>query len=102
MPRRAPSRLHPPFTLFLDRSAFDLSLCPKIGVASEDHRLTAPPMHFPQTCSVRTRIRREMTSPGGGGSAGEAFLTLTQRNRVFGATHATAHIGRGSDPGAIS
>ena len=29
----------------------------KSGAAAEDHRLTAPPMHFPQICSVRARIR---------------------------------------------
>jgi len=42
---------------------------------AEDHKLTAPPMHFPQICSVRRRIRLEGTSPAGG-SAGHALLTL--------------------------
>ena len=76
------------------------------GAAAEDHELTAPPMHFPQICSVGTRIRLEVASPGGG-STGYASLTLvcrprigaTQRKRVFGATDATAHIGLGSAPG---
>jgi len=63
----------------------------------------------PQICSVRTRIRLVVPSPASG-SAVHALLTLvyrpwintTQRKRVFGATHATAHIGLGSAPGAIS
>ena len=62
------------------------------GAAAEDHELTAPPMHFPQICSVRKRIRLEVTSPAGG-IAGYALLTLvyrprigvTRRTRVFGA-----------------
>ena len=47
----------------------------QIRSPQEDHRLTAPPMHFPQICSVRTRIRLEVASPAGG-SAGYVSLTL--------------------------
>jgi len=50
----------------------------KSEVAGEDHRLTPPPMHFRQICSVRTRIRLEVAPPGGG-STGEASLPLVCR-----------------------
>ena len=37
--------------------------------AAEHHRLTAPPMHFPQIYSVRRRIRVKLTADAGGSLA---------------------------------
>ena len=53
----------------------------KSEAAGEDHRLTAPAMHFRQICSVRTHIRLEVASPGGE-STGYASLTLVCRPRI--------------------
>src|SRR5690348_3284331 len=50
----------------------------KSEAAGEDHRLTAPAMHFRQICSVRTHIRLEVASPGGE-STGYASLTFVSR-----------------------
>ena len=120
-PPNAPYRLHslnaalcrfplrPPFTLFWTGQTLTYPAVQNSGAAAEDHELTAPPMHFPQICSVRTRIRLVVLSPAGG-IAGYALLTLvypprigvTQRTRVFGARHATAYIGLSRTPGAIA
>ena len=80
----------------------------KSGAAAEHHRPTAPPMHFPQICSV------EAYPPQTGLSRGrkrwlcivDTCLPSPDRRHAaqseFGATHATAHIGLSSAPGAIS
>jgi hypothetical protein len=87
--------------LVWDRSAFRSSRCPKSGTAAEDHRRAAPPMHFPQICSVRTRFGLEsVASPRGGSTGMHCFhlfaapqIGVSQRKRVSGATHATSPVG---------
>ena len=102
--------LRPPFTLFWTGQTLTYPAVQNSGAAAEDHELTAPPMHFPQICSVRKRIRLEVTSPAGG-IAGYVLLTLvyrprigvTRRTRVFGAKPTQQDIsGLSRTPGEIA
>ena len=72
---------------------------PKSGAAVEDHRLTVPPMHFPQICSSGRRIRLEMASaeaealacivdpcclPGSASSIATAYLPQPTQQHIKG------------------